>query len=142
MIRTRTYTAKPHEVSRQWHLIDAEGQILGRLAVQIATLLRGKQKPIFTPHVDCGDGVIVINAQKIRVSGNKLDTKIYQRFSGYPSGLKKEPMRRLLNRRPTEVVRRAVIGMLPHNPLGREVARHLRIYAGPNHPHASQVTKA
>ena len=119
--------------------MDAEGQILGRLAARAATLLRGKHKPIFTPHVDCGDGVIVVNAQKIRVTGTKLDTKIYQRYSGYPGGLKKEPLRRLLTRRPTEVVRRAVVGMLPGNPLGRCAARRLRIYAGADHPHGSQL---
>ena len=122
-----------------WHLIDAEGQTLGRLATQVAVLLRGKHKPIFTPHVDCGDEVVIVNAEKIHVSGAKLETKIYQRFSGYPSGLKNEPLGRLLTRRPTEAVRRAVVGMLPKGPLGRQVARKLRIYAGPTHPHGAQL---
>ena len=130
--------AKHEEVPRQWRLVDAQGQILGRLAVQVSGFLRGKHKPVFTPHVDCGDGVIVVNAEKIRVTGNKLETKLYQRFSGYPSGLKKEPLQSLLNRRPAEVIRHAVVGMLPKNPLGRRLAKRLRIYAGPTHPHAAQ----
>ncbi len=141
MIRARTFTAKIGEIPRAWHLIDAQGQVLGRLASRVAVLLRGKHKPLFTPHVDCGDGVIIINAEKIRVTGEKLRTKIYTRYSGYPSGLKKEPLGKLLTRRPTEAVRRAVVGMLPKNPLGREVVRRLRIYAGSNHPHASQISK-
>ena len=139
MLRPRTFMAKHEAVSRQWHLIDAKDQILGRLATQVAALLRGKGKAIFTPHVDCGDGVIVINADKVQVTGTKLDTKIYKTFSGYPSGLKQEPLRRLIVRRPTEVLRRAVVGMLPKNPLGRKVAKHLRIYTGTHHPHASQL---
>lgn len=139
MLRPRTYVAKASELSRQWHLIDAEGQVLGRLAVRVATLLRGKHKPVYTPHVDCGDGVVVVNASKIRVTGTKLESKVYQRYSGYPSGLKKEPLGRLLSRRPTEVIRHAVVGMLPSNPLGRQVARHLKIYPGATHPHAGQL---
>lgn len=140
MLKTNTPMAKHTEVPRRWHLIDAQDQILGRLAVQVAHLLRGKHKPIFTPHVDCGDGVIVINAAKVRVTGNKLKTKVYQRFSGYPGGLKKETLERLLIRRPTEAVHRAVVGMLPKNPLGRQVARKLRVYAGAEHRHQSQLT--
>ena len=139
MIRQSTPFAKRGEVTRAWHVLDAEGQVLGRLAVRAAHLLRGKHKPLFTPHVDCGDGVIVINAEKIRLTGTKMDTKTYQRFSGYPSGLKKEPVRRLLARRPTEVVTRAVEGMLPKNPMGRQLARRLRVYAGPKHPHEAQM---
>ncbi len=139
MITTRTYTAKRGEVSRKWHVLDAEGQVLGRLAVRVAHLLRGKHKVIFTPHIDCGDGVVVINAEKIRLTGNKLDTKTYKRYSGYPGGLKEETARRLLDRRPTEVVHRAVIGMLPKNPMGRQVGRRLRVYAGPKHPHEAQL---
>ena len=139
MIRQSTPFAKRGEVSRAWHVMDAEGQILGRLATRAAHLLRGKHKTLFTPHVDCGDGVIVINAEKIRLSGAKMDTKTYKRYSGYPGGLKIEPVRRLLNRRPAEVVRRAVTGMLPKNPLGRQVGRRLRVYAGPRHKHAAQV---
>ncbi len=139
MITQKTLSIRHNDVTRQWHVIDAKGQVLGRLASRIAVILRGKDKPIFTPHVDCGDGVIVINAQKIRVTGRKLETKIYTRYSGYPDGLKKEPLDNLLNRRPTEVIRRAIVGMLPKNPLGRQVARRLRVYAGPEHPHASQL---
>ncbi len=139
MISQKTLSIKYDEVPRRWHVIDAQGQILGRLASRIAVILRGKDKPIFTPHVDCGDSVIVINAQKVRVTGRKLETKIYTRYSGYPGGLKKEPLDNLLNRRPTEVVRRAIVGMLPKNPLGRQVARRLRVYAGPEHPHAAQL---
>ena len=131
--------AKQGEVSRKWHLLNAEGQVLGRLAAQAAHLLRGKHKAIFTPHVDCGDGVVVVNAEKIRVTGGKLKTKMYQRYSGYPSGLKKEPLEHLLQRRPTEVVRRAVTGMLPSNSLGRQVGERLKVYAGPTHPHTAQI---
>ena len=129
---------KHDDVPRSWHLVNAEGQILGRLATKVAGLLRGKQKTVFTPHVDCGDGVIVINAEKIKVTGAKLDTKTYQSYSGYPDGLTREPLRRLLDRRPTEAVHRAVVGMLPKNPLGRRAAKRLRVYAGPNHPHDAQ----
>ncbi len=139
MIKAQTYMAKHDDIPRTWHLINAEGETLGRLAVRIAVILRGKQKPIFTPHVDCGDGVVVVNAEKIQVTGNKLKDKLYQSYSGYPSGKKSEPLERLLIRRPTEVVRRAVVGMLPKGPLGRQVARKLRIYAGPNHPHSAQL---
>ena len=141
MLRTPTYTAKHDDVPRSWHLVDAEGQVLGRLATKVASLLRGKHKAVFTPYVDCGDGVIVINAEKIKVTGNKLDTKTYQSYSGYPGGLKREPLRRLLGRRPTEALQRAIIGMLPKNPLGRQVAKHLRVYAGPAHPHDAQMAQ-
>ena len=139
MLRTRTFTAKHDDVPRAWHLLNAEDQVLGRFATQVAVLLRGKHKTVFTPHVDCGDGVIVVNAEKIRVTGTKLDTKTYQSFSGYPGGLKREPLRRLLGRRPTEVLQRAVIGMLPKNPIGRRAAKRLRVYAGPAHPHDAQM---
>ena len=142
MIRPSTTFAKQGEITRTWHVLDADGKILGRLAVRAAHLLRGKHKPLFTPHVDCGDGVIVVNAEKIRLSGTKMDTKIYHRYSGYPGGLKKESVRRLLGRRPTEVVTRAVEGMLPKNPLGRQIGRRLRVYSGPAHPHAAQMTEA
>ena len=139
MLKTSTYMVKHDEVPRSWHLVNAEGQVLGRLATKVAGLLRGKHKAVFTPHVDCGDGVIVINSEKIKVTGTKLDTKIYQSFSGYPGGLKREPLRRLLDRRPTEAVHRAVVGMLPKNPLGRRAAKRLRVYAGPSHPHDAQM---
>ena len=139
MLRAKTFVAKPGAVPRKWHLVNAEGQTLGRLAARVAPLLRGKHKPIFTPHVDCGDPVVVVNAEKIRVTGNKLETKVYRRYSGYPSGLKEEPLGRLLSRRPTEAIRRAVVGMLPGGPLGYQAARHLHVYAGPTHPHGAQI---
>ena len=142
MIRQRTISIKHDDVPRQWHVVDAQDQVLGRLAARVAVLLRGKHKTVFTPHVDCGDGVIVVNAQKIRFTGRKGDDKIYTRYSGYPSGLKKESLSHLLDRRPTEVVRRAIIGMLPKNPLGRQVARRLRVYPGVDHPHAGQMKEA
>lgn len=142
MVASKTFMAKRGEVARKWHVLDAEGQVLGRLAVQTAHLLRGKHKPIFTPHIDCGDGVVVVNAEKVRLTGLKLQTKLYKRYSGYPSGLKTETADRLLHRRPTEVIHRAVVGMLPKNPLGRQVARRLRVYAGPTHPHQAQLEVA
>ena len=138
MLKTSTYMVKHDDVPRSWHLVNAEGQVLGRLATKVAALLRGKHKAVFTPHVDCGDGVIVINAEKIKVTGAKMDTKTYQSYSGYPGGLKREPLRKLLDRRPTEAVHRAVIGMLPKNPLGRRAAKRLRVVAGPHHPHIAQ----
>jgi large subunit ribosomal protein L13 len=134
----RTYTAKPREVARTWYVVDAEAQTLGRLATQIAGVLRGKGKPVYTPHVDTGDFVIVVNAEKIRVTGNKLDQKIYYRHSGYPGGLRERTLREQLDRRPEEVLRRAVRGMLPKNKLASAQLRKLKIYAGPEHPHAAQ----
>ena len=130
---------KTSEIARGWHLIDAQGQTLGRLAVRVAVLLRGKNKPSFTPHIDGGDQVVVINADKIQVTGNKTVGKIYTRYSGYPGGLKKESVERLLVRRPTEVFRRAVTGMLPKNRLGSTAAKRLYIYTGPTHPHTAQL---
>jgi large subunit ribosomal protein L13 len=134
----RTWNAKPHEIDRRWYVVDADGRTLGRLATAVADTLRGKRKPQFTPHVDTGDFVIVVNAEKIRVTGKKLDDKIYYRHSGYPGGLKSRPLRAELDRRPTEVLRHAVKGMLPRNRLGRAQIRKLKIYAGPEHPHAAQ----
>ena len=134
----RTYSAKPREVARTWYVVDAEAQTLGRLATQIAGVLRGKGKPAYTPHVDTGDFVIVVNAEKIRVTGNKLDQKIYYRHSGYPGGLRERTLRDQLERRPEEVLRRAVRGMLPKNRLASAQLRKLKIYAGPEHPHAAQ----
>jgi large subunit ribosomal protein L13 len=133
-----TYTAKPGEVTREWYLVDADGQTLGRLATLIADTLRGKRKPQYTPHVDTGDFVVVVNAEKIMVTGNKLDQKKYYRHSGYPGGLKERSLREQLERRPTEVLRVAVKGMLPKNRLARQQLTKLKIYAGPEHPHASQ----
>ena len=134
----KTYSAKPGEVTREWYLVDAEGKTLGRLATQIADTLRGKRKPQYTPHVDTGDFVIVVNAEKIRVTGNKLDQKRYYRHSGYPGGLRSRTLREQLERRPTEVLRVAVKGMLPKNRLARQQITKLKIYAGPEHPHEAQ----
>jgi large subunit ribosomal protein L13 len=137
----KTYSAKPGEIQRDWYVVDAEGQTLGRLATQIADRLRGKGKPQFTPHVDTGDFVVVVNAEKIAVTGNKLDDKMYYRHSGYPGGLRQRPLREQLNRLPTEVLRKAVRGMLPRNRLGRQQLTKLKIYACPEHPHGAQEPK-
>ena len=134
----KTYNAKPGEVAREWYLVDADGQTLGRLATRIADTLRGKRKPVYTPHVDTGDFVVVVNAEKIAVTGNKLDQKRYYRHSGYPGGLRSRTLREQLERRPTEVLRAAVKGMLPKNRLARQQLTKLKIYAGPEHPHAAQ----
>ena len=136
--RMKTYSAKPGEVTREWYLVDADGQTLGRLATLIADTLRGKRKPQYTPHVDTGDFVVVVNAEKIQVTGNKLDQKRYYRHSGYPGGLRSRTLREQLERRPTEVLRVAVKGMLPKNRLARQQIRKLKIYAGPEHPHEAQ----
>jgi large subunit ribosomal protein L13 len=138
----KTYSAKPGEITREWYLVDAEGKTLGRLATQIADTLRGKRKPQYTPHVDTGDFVIVVNAEKIQVTGNKLDQKRYYRHSGYPGGLRSRTLREQLDRRPTEVLRVAVKGMLPKNRLARQQITKLKIYAGPEHPHEAQSPKS
>jgi large subunit ribosomal protein L13 len=138
---TKTYNAKPGEIERLWYVVDAEGKTLGRLATQIADTLRGKRKPQYTPHVDTGDFVVVVNAEKIHVTGKKLDEKMYYRHSGYPGGLRKRPLRDELERRPTEVLRKAVRGMLPRTRLGRAQLTKLKIYAGPDHPHDAQAPK-
>ena len=137
----KTYSAKPGEIERQWYVVDAESKTLGRLATQIADVLRGKRKAAYTPHVDTGDFVIVVNAEKIHVTGNKLDQKRYYRHSGYPGGLRSRTLREQLNRRPTEVLRVAVKGMLPKNRLARQQITKLKIYAGPEHPHEAQNPK-
>ena len=134
----KTWTAKPGEITRRWYVVDAEGQTLGRLATRIADTLRGKGKPEYTPHVDSGDFVVVVNAEKIHVTGNKLDQKLYHRHSGYPGGLRSRTLRDQLERRPTEVLRKAVKGMLPRNKLAAQQIGKLKIYAGPEHPHAAQ----
>jgi large subunit ribosomal protein L13 len=134
----KTWNAKPGEVQQRWFLVDAEGRTLGRLATQIADTLRGKTKPEYTPHVDTGDFVVVVNAEKIQVTGKKLDDKIYYRHSGYPGGLKQRTLREQLDRRPTEVLRAAVKGMMPRNKLARRQITKLKIYAGPEHPHEAQ----
>ena len=135
----RTYTAKPGEVERRWYVVDADGQTLGRLATRIADTLRGKGKAQYTPHVDTGDFVVVVNAEKVRVTGNKLDQKRYYRHSGYPGGLRSRTLREQLERRPTEVIRKAVKGMLPKNRLARRQLTKLKVYAGPDHPHEAQA---
>ena len=137
----KTWNAKPGEIERRWYLVDAEGQTLGRLATQIADTLRGKRKPQYTPHVDTGDFVVVVNAAKITVTGNKLDDKLYHRHSGYPGGLRSRPLRDELERRPTEVIRKAVKGMLPRNRLARQQLTKLKVYAGPQHPHEAQAPR-
>lgn len=137
----KTYSAKPGEIEREWYLVDAEGQTLGRLATQIADRLRGKGKPAFTPHVDTGDFVVVVNAEKVHVTGNKLADKKYYKHSGYPGGLRTRSLREQLDRQPTEVLRAAVKGMLPRNRLGRAQLTKLKIYAGPEHPHEAQAPK-
>ena len=134
----KTYTAKAQDVERKWYVVDAQGKTLGRLATQIATILRGKHKPIFTPHVDCGDFVIVINAEKVVVTGQKLDQKKYYRHSGYPGGLSEITLRDQLKKFPERAIEAAVKGMLPKNKLGRQMFKKLKVYAGPNHPHAAQ----
>ncbi len=135
---TRTYSAKPHEVPRQWLLVDARGQVLGRLAAEVAALLRGKHKASYTPHVDTGDHVVVINAAELVLTGNKAERTMRYRHSGYPGGLKEEPYGDLLKRDPARAFRIAVKGMLPHNTLGRQMLRKLKVYAGSDHPHAAQ----
>ncbi len=134
----KTYVATPQDRERNWVLVDANGQNLGRLATQIADTLRGKRKPTYTPHVDTGDFVVVVNAEKVAVTGKKLDEKRYYRHSGYPGGLRSRSLREELERRPGEVVRRAVKGMLPRNRLARRQITKLKVYAGPEHPHAAQ----
>ncbi|MFL5991936.1 MAG: 50S ribosomal protein L13 [Rubrobacteraceae bacterium] len=134
----KSYMARPLEVERKWHVVDAEGQTLGRLATEIATILRGKNKPQYTPHVDTGDFVVVVNAEKVVVTGRKAEQKVYRRHSGYPGGLKETSYEQMMERRPTEILRRAVKGMMPKNRLARQQLRKLKIYAGPEHPHAAQ----
>ncbi len=134
----KTYMAKPSEVTRKWYVIDANNQTLGRLASQVAAILKGKHKPTFTPHVDTGDHVIVINAEKVRLTGKKLQDKKYYRHSGYPGGIKEITAGELLKRHPERVIRKAVWGMLPHNRLGRKMIKKLKVYAGEEHPHAAQ----
>ena len=134
----KTWNAKAEDVERRWYVVDAEGEILGRLATRIAETLRGKRKPEYTPHVDTGDFVVVVNAEKIAVTGTKLDDKRYYRLSGYPGGLRSRTLREQLERRPTEVVRTAVKGMLPRNRLARRQITKLKVYAGPDHPHEAQ----
>jgi len=137
----RTFTGKSAEIEREWYVVDAEGQTLGRLASKIAPILRGKHKATYTPHLDCGDFVIVINADKVRVTGRKLEQKMYYRHSGYPGGLKSITLQEQLNRHPERVIESAVRGMLPKNKLGRQMFKKLKVYASPAHPHEAQKPK-
>jgi large subunit ribosomal protein L13 len=134
----KTWNAKPGEVERRWYLVDAEGKTLGRLATRVADTLRGKDKAQYTPHVDTGDFVVVVNAEKIAVTGKKLEDKRYYRHSGYPGGIRSRTLQEELDRRPTEVIRKAVKGMLPRNRLARAQLTKLKVYAGPDHPHEAQ----
>ena len=134
-----TISAKKNEVERTWYVVDAENKVLGRLATQVAAVLRGKHKPIFTPHVDTGDFVVVINAGKVHLTGSKLDNKMYYRHSGYPGGIKSSSAGELLENKPETIIKHAVRGMLPKNKLGREQFRKLKVYPGKEHPHTSQM---
>jgi large subunit ribosomal protein L13 len=134
----KTYVAKQAEIERDWFLVDASDQVLGRLASEIATVLRGKHKPIFSPHMDVGDFVVVVNASRVRLTGRKADQKTYFRHSGYIGGDRHIPFRRMLATHPERVIKLAVKGMLPKNRLGRQMLKKLKVYGGPNHPHASQ----
>jgi len=135
----KTYSAKPADIKRQWHVVDASGQTLGKLATQVARLLMGKHKPIFSPNLDTGDFVIVINAEKVRVTGNKLKQKLYYRHSGYPGGLKTITLEKMMQTNPIRVIEHAVKGMLPHTRLGARMRKKLRVYVGESHPHLAQV---
>ena len=134
----KTYTLREAEIERRWYVVDATDETLGRLATRIARTLEGKNKPTYAPHMDTGDHVIVLNASRIRVTSDKLETKLYYRHSGYPGGFKQETLGHLLARRPEEVIRRAIKGMLPHNRLGAQMLRKLKVYAGNDHPHQAQ----
>ena len=138
----KTFMANAQNVERNWYIVDADGMTLGRLASQVAAILRGKNKPTFTPHVDCGDHVIVINAAKVVLTGKKLDQKVYYHHSGFAGGLKETKYRKLLAEKPEFAVKHAVTGMLPKGPLGRQMARKLRVYAGAEHEHAAQMPEA
>ena len=137
-----TYMPNPNQVERKWYVIDAEGKTLGRLASEVASILRGKKKPIFTPNADCGDYVIVVNAEKIKVTGKKLDQKVYYRHSDYVGGLKSATLREMLQRHPERVIEMSVKGMLPKGPLGREMYKKLHVYAGPEHEQQAQKPEA
>ncbi|MGH2752730.1 MAG: 50S ribosomal protein L13 [Actinomycetota bacterium] len=138
----KTHSTTPSDITREWHVVDADGVVLGRLASEVAKLLRGKHKPYFAPHLDCGDHVVVTNAAKVLMTGNKLTDKRYYRHSGYPGALKEVPYDRLMTEKPAFAVEKAIRGMLPSNKLGRAMAKKLKVYAGPSHPHGAQNPKA
>ncbi len=142
MAQQKTFVTKPEHITHEWWVVDAKGQTLGRLASRIAPILRGKHKPYFTPNLDCGDYVIVINCEQIEVTGQKMTDKLYYRHSGYPGGLKSTRLKDLLQRFPDRVIRNAVKGMLPKKALGKQVIKKLKVYAGPEHPHSAQNPKA
>jgi large subunit ribosomal protein L13 len=133
-----TYMQKPLDVQEKWYLVNAEGKTLGRLAARVAGVLRGKHRPTFTPHVDMGDHVVIVNAEKIHLTGNKMATKLYRRHSGFPGGLKTTTAQHVFRKDPTELLTKAIEGMLPKNPLGNHMAKKLRVYVGPTHPHQAQ----
>ena len=134
----RTFTQKQEEIARNWYVVDAEGETLGRLASRIAPILKGKHKPVYTPHMDCGDYVIIVNAEKVRVTGRKMDQKLYHRHSGYPGGLRSISLKDQLAKHPERVLQAAIRGMLPKNKLGRRMLKKLKVYAGDSHPHQAQ----
>ena len=138
----KSFMASPATIERKWYVIDAEGQTLGRLSSEIAKILRGKNKPTFTPHVDTGDNVIVVNAEKVKVTGKKMDQKIYYKHSDYPGGMRETTLKEMLDKKPTDVITLAVKGMLPKGPLGRTMIEKLHVYAGAEHPHAAQKPEA
>ncbi len=135
----KTYSPKPGDIDRKWYVIDAEGLVLGRVASKVANVLRGKHKPIWAPHMDVGDFVVIVNADKIRVTGRKAEQKLYYRHSGYPGGLKETPYQTMMQKKPEFVLHEAVRGMLPHNRLGRQMLKKLKIYADAEHPHQAQT---
>jgi large subunit ribosomal protein L13 len=134
----RTIFVKPEDIDRKWYLIDAEGKVLGRLASRVVGILRGKNKPEYAPHFDLGDSVIIVNAEKVRLTGGKPSAKLYYRHSGYPGGFRAEPYEKVIVRKPAYPLERAIKGMLPKGPLGRKIFKHLKVYAGPTHPHTAQ----
>jgi large subunit ribosomal protein L13 len=138
MLRVPTFTPKPADITRAWHVVDAEGLVLGRVATEVASILRGKHKPIYAPQCDTGDHVIIVNADKIVLTSGKADKKLVYRHSGYPGGLRTQTYANLLEVKPTDAVRRSVRGMLPKNRLGRQMLKKLKVYTGPNHPHSAQ----
>ncbi len=137
----KTFSTTPKDIEREWFVVDAEGQILGRLATQVASILRGKQKPYFVPYLDTGDHVVIVNAENIRVTGNKLEQKVYTRYTGWPGGLRSVTLKDRMEKEPDQVVRGAIKGMLPRGPLGRQMLRKLHVYAGNEHPHQAQQPK-
>ncbi|NMB12196.1 MAG: 50S ribosomal protein L13 [Firmicutes bacterium] len=139
MEKGKTYMARPADIERNWYVVDAEGKVLGRLAAEIATIIRGKHKPQFTPHMDTGDFVIVINAEKVKLTGKKREQKTYYWHTGYPGGLRSQTVDVLLEKKPEEVIRKAVWGMMPKNSLSRNQMKKLKVYAGPEHPHMAQM---